>query len=96
VFQTFAFFITMDGQFYQLPYEERERITQKEYRVVSGIKIIAFGESLGLELEEMKAIVKTKDAHGLKVTAPNTGGASMVHAIETGVDGIIITSVTEA
>jgi imidazolonepropionase-like amidohydrolase len=27
----------MDGQFYQLPYEERERITQKEYRVVSGV-----------------------------------------------------------
>jgi imidazolonepropionase-like amidohydrolase len=96
----------MDGQFYQLPYDERNTITQKEYRVVSGvedavqavkehvnngvdvIKIVAFGERLGLELEEMKAIVKTAHAHGLKVTAHSTGGASMASAIEAGVDGI--------
>jgi imidazolonepropionase-like amidohydrolase len=96
----------MDGQFYQLPYDERNTITQKEYRVVSGvddavqavkehvnngvdvIKIVAFGERLGLELEEMKAIVKTAHAHGLKVTAHSAGGASMASAIEAGVDGI--------
>ncbi|MEJ7560745.1 MAG: amidohydrolase family protein [Pedobacter sp.] len=96
----------MDGQFYQLPFEERNKITQKEYRVVSGvedavlavkehvnngvdvIKIVAFGERLGLELSEMKAIVKTAHAHGLKVTAHSTGGASMASAIEAGVDGI--------
>jgi imidazolonepropionase-like amidohydrolase len=36
----------------------------------------------------MKAIVKTAHAHGLKVTAHSTGGASMAHAIEAGVDGI--------
>ena len=96
----------MDGQFYQLPYDERNTITQKEYRVVSGvedavqavkehvnngvdvIKIVAFGERLGLELEEMKAIIKTAHAHGLKVTAHSTGGASMASAIEAGVDGI--------
>jgi imidazolonepropionase-like amidohydrolase len=96
----------MDGQFYQLPYDERNKITQREYRVVSGvedavqavkehvnngvdvIKIVAFGERLGLEPEEMKAIVKTAHAHGLKVTAHSTGGASMASAIEAGVDGI--------
>jgi imidazolonepropionase-like amidohydrolase len=96
----------MDGQFYQLPFEERGKIAQKEYRVVSGvedavlavkehvnngvdlIKIVAFGERLGLELSEMKAIVKTAHAHGLKVTAHSTGGASMASAIEAGVDGI--------
>lgn len=96
----------MDGQFYQLPFEERSKITQKEYRVVSGdedavlavkehvnngvdvIKIVAFGERLGLELSEMKAIVSTAHAHGLKVTAHSTGGASMASAIEAGVDGI--------
>jgi imidazolonepropionase-like amidohydrolase len=96
----------IDGQFYQLPYEERNKIAQKEYRVVSGvqdaiqavkehvnngvdvIKIVAYGERLGLELEEMKAIVKTAHAHGLKVTAHSTGGPSMESAIEAGVDGI--------
>ena len=96
----------MDGQFYQLPYDERKKITQREYRVVSGvedavqavkehvnngvdvIKIVAFGERLGLEPEEMKAIVKTAHAHGLKITAHSTGGASMASAIEAGVDGI--------
>lgn len=96
----------MDGQFYQLPYDERNKITQKEYRVVNGvedavqavkehvnngvdvIKIVAFGERLGLEMEEMKAIVKTAHAHGLKVTAHSTGGPSMESAIEAGVDGI--------
>lgn len=96
----------MDGQFYQLPYDERNKITQREYRVVSGvedavqavkehvnngvdvIKIVAFGERLGLEPEEMKAIVKTAHAHGLKVTAHSTGGESMASAIEAGVDGI--------
>jgi imidazolonepropionase-like amidohydrolase len=96
----------MDGQFYQLPYEERQKFAEKEYRVVKGaddaiqavkehvnnsvdvIKIIGFGERLGLELEEMKAIVKTAHAHGLKVTAHSTGGQSMASAIEAGVDGI--------
>lgn len=96
----------MDGQFYQLPYEERNKVTNKEYRVVSGvddaiqavkehvnnavdvIKIVAFGERLGLELEEMKAIVRTAHAHGLKVTAHSTGGPSLTSAIEAGVDGI--------
>jgi imidazolonepropionase-like amidohydrolase len=96
----------IDGQFYQLPFEERNKITQKEYRVVSGvedavlavkehvnnsvdvIKIVAFGERLGLELAEMKAIVETAHANGLKVTAHSTGGASMASAIKAGVDGI--------
>jgi imidazolonepropionase-like amidohydrolase len=96
----------MDGQFYQLPYDERNKITQKEYRVVSGvedavqavkehvnngvniIKIVAFGERLGLEPSEMRAIVKTAHALGLKVTAHSTGGASMASAVEAGVDGI--------
>lgn len=96
----------LDGQFYQLPYEERNKVANKEYRVVSGvedavqavkehvnnavdvIKIVAFGERLGLELDEMKAIVKTAHAHGLKVTAHSTGGPSLASAVEAGVDGI--------
>ena len=96
----------IDGQFYQLPYEERQRFAEKEYRVVKGsadavqavkehinnsvdvIKIVAFGERLGLELEEMKAIVNTAHAHGLKVTAHSTGGPSLAKAIDAGVDGI--------
>jgi imidazolonepropionase-like amidohydrolase len=96
----------MDGQFYQLPYKDRENFAKTEYRVVHGtadaveavkehvnnsvdvIKIVAFGERLGLELDEMKAIVQTAHAHGLKVTAHSTGGPSMASAIEAGVDGI--------
>ena len=96
----------MDGQFYQLPYDERETFTPKEYRVIKGkadaiqavkehinnsvdvIKIVAFGERMGLDLDEMKAIVETAHAHGLKVTAHTTGGPGMASAIEAGVDGI--------
>lgn len=52
------------------------------------IKIVAFGERLGLELEEMQAIVKTAHAHGLKVTAHSTGGQALSDAIAAGVDGI--------
>lgn len=96
----------MDGQFYQLPYDNRQKLAEQEYRVVRGtadaiqavkehinnsvdvIKIVAFGERLGLELDEMKAIVKTAHAHGLKVTAHSTGGPGMASAIEAGVDGI--------
>lgn len=96
----------MDRQFYQLPYKDQQTITEKEYRIVSGvedaikavkehannrvdvIKIIAYGERMGLEKDEMKAIVETAHALGKKVTAHSTGGPSMADAIEAGVDGI--------
>jgi imidazolonepropionase-like amidohydrolase len=96
----------MDGQFYQLPYNERQRITDKEYRVIRGeedaiqavkehvnnsvdvIKVVTFGERMGLTIGEMKAIVKTAHQYGLRVTAHSTSGESVANAIEAGVDGI--------
>ncbi|HJT74663.1 MAG TPA: amidohydrolase family protein, partial [Chitinophaga sp.] len=55
---------------------------------VDVIKIVAFGERMGLSTAEMKAIVNTAHDHGLKVTAHSTGGKSLADAIDAGVDGI--------
>lgn len=96
----------MDGQFYQLPLKEQEKITHLEYRVINGvddailavkehvnnqvdvIKIVAFGERMGLELDEMKAIVKTAHAYGKKVTAHANSDNIITQALAAGVDGI--------
>jgi imidazolonepropionase-like amidohydrolase len=96
----------MDGQNYQLPVKEHEKITKSEYRVINGvedavlavkehvnnqvdvIKIVAFGERMGLSLDEMKAIVKTAHEHGLKVTAHANWDALIQKTLEAGVDGI--------
>lgn len=96
----------MDGQFYQLPIREQEKITQSEYRVINGvddavlavkehvnnqvdvIKIVAFGERMGLTDDEMKAIVKTAHEYGLKVTAHATWDKIITQALAAGVDGI--------
>lgn len=96
----------MDGQFYQLPMKDQERITKMEYRVVDGpqdaalavkehannrvdvIKVVVFGERLGLNLEEMKAIVHTAHAHRLKVTAHAISDKDITLALDAGVDGI--------
>lgn len=96
----------MDGQFYQLPYKERDKITQAEYRVIKGkedavqavkehvnsmvsvIKIVAFGERMGLSVPEMKAIVRTAHDNHLKVTAHANASWIIAGALEAGVDGI--------
>lgn len=96
----------MDGQFYQLPFKDQERITKMEYRVVNGaqdaalavkehanngvsvIKVVVFGERMGLTAEEMKAIVQTAHSHRLKVTAHATSDNDINGALEAGVDGI--------
>lgn len=96
----------MDGQFYQLPLKDHDRITQGEYRVIKDaadavqaikehvnnnvqvIKVMAFGERLGLEAEELAAIVKTAHAHRLPVTAHATSDWVVLKSIEAGVDGI--------
>ncbi|WP_276484024.1 amidohydrolase family protein [Paraflavitalea pollutisoli] len=96
----------MDGQFYQLPLQEQERITRLEYRVVNGpadaalavkehannmvdvIKVVVFGERMGLSGEELKAIVTTAHAHRLTVTAHAVSERDVVLALEAGVDGI--------
>lgn len=96
----------MDGQFYQLPLKEQERITRLEYRVVNGtadaalavkehannmvdvIKVVVFGERMGLNLDELKAIVTTAHAHRLSVTAHTVGERDAALALEAGVDGI--------
>ncbi|WP_295119874.1 amidohydrolase family protein [uncultured Chitinophaga sp.] len=96
----------IDGQFYQLPYADRVRVAEKEYRLIRGeedavqavkehvnnsvnvIKVVAFGERMGVTLAELKAIVKTAHEQHLPVTAHSTGGESLNMAIEAGVDGI--------
>jgi imidazolonepropionase-like amidohydrolase len=96
----------MDGQFYQLPLKEQEKITRSEYRVINGvddavlavkelvnnqvdvIKIVAFGERMGLTPDEMKAIVRTAHAYGKKVTAHATYDKIVNEALAAGVDGI--------
>ncbi|WP_162915433.1 amidohydrolase family protein [Paraflavitalea soli] len=96
----------MDGQFYQLPLKEQEKITHLEYRVINGvddavlavkehvnnqvdvIKMVAFGERMGLTLDEMKAIVKTAHEYGKKVTAHATTDNIITQALAAGVDGI--------
>lgn len=96
----------MDGQFYQLPVKEQEKITRSEYRVINGvedavlavkehvnnqvdvIKMVAFGERMGLSVDEMKAIVKTAHEYGVKVTAHATSDNIITQALAAGVDGI--------
>jgi imidazolonepropionase-like amidohydrolase len=96
----------IDGQFFQLPVGEQERVTRQEYRVIKGvedartavkehvnnsvdvIKIVAFGERLGLSKEEMKTIVQTAHENRLKVTAHATADWVIRDAIEAGVHGI--------
>jgi imidazolonepropionase-like amidohydrolase len=96
----------MDGQFFQLPLKDQEKITTHEYRVIKGvedarlavkehannsvdvIKIVAFGERLGLSKQEMKAIVETAHENRLKVTAHANVDWVIRDAIAAGVDGI--------
>jgi imidazolonepropionase-like amidohydrolase len=96
----------MDGQFYQLPFKDYDRITQSEYRVIKNaedaalavkehanknvhvIKIVAFGERLGLEADELAAIVKAAHAHRLPVTAHAISDGVVRKAVDAGVDGI--------
>ena len=96
----------MDGQFYQLPFKDHDRITQSEYRVIKNaedaalavkehvnnnvqvIKIVAFGERLGLETDELAAIVKAAHAHRLPVTSHATVDWVVRKSIDAGVDGI--------
>ncbi len=55
---------------------------------VDVIKIVAFGERMGLEMNEMKAIVETAHRYGLKVTAHATSDNIIQQVLEAGVDGI--------
>lgn len=55
---------------------------------VDVIKIVAFGERMGLEMDEMKAIVETAHRYGLKVTAHATSDNIIQQVLEAGVDGI--------
>ncbi|UYQ93826.1 amidohydrolase family protein [Chitinophaga horti] len=55
---------------------------------VDVIKIVAWGERLGLSREEMAAIVKTAHDYGSTVTAHASGTKVMYDAIMAGVDGI--------
>lgn len=56
--------------------------------LVDVIKIVAFGERMGLEMNEMKAIVETAHRHGLKVTAHANSDNIIQQVLEAGVDGI--------
>lgn len=96
----------MDGQFYQLPMKDQQRITESEYRVIRGvedarqavlehannftdvIKIVTYGERLGLSREELKAIVETAHANRLKVTAHANFDYVIRESVLAGVDGI--------
>lgn len=55
---------------------------------VDVIKIVAFGERMGLSVPEMKAIVQTAHEHRLKVTAHANSDNIIKSALEAGVDGI--------
>jgi imidazolonepropionase-like amidohydrolase len=55
---------------------------------VDVIKIVAFGERMGLTADEMKAIVQTAHQYGLKVTAHATSDNIVQQVLEAGVDGI--------
>jgi imidazolonepropionase-like amidohydrolase len=55
---------------------------------VDVIKVVAFGERMGLTLDEMKAIVRTAHEYGKKVTAHATYDQVINQALAAGVDGI--------
>lgn len=97
---------SMDGQLDGLPIADFERVSKREYSMVSGvaeavkavkehivqgvdvIKIMAIGNRLTLDPDEVKAIVQTAHGQRLKVTAHCDRDWAAQAAIEAGVDGI--------
>ena len=68
--------------------DARQAVKEHVNNSVDVIKIVAWGERLGLEQDEMKAIVETAHANRLKVTAHANTDWAIRGAINAGVDGI--------
>lgn len=68
--------------------DARQAVKEHVNNSVDVIKIVAWGERLGLEKEEIKAIVETAHANRLKVTAHAIQDWAIRDAVNAGVDGI--------
>ncbi|MET0244988.1 MAG: amidohydrolase family protein, partial [Flavitalea sp.] len=68
--------------------DAKQAVKEHANNFVDVIKIVAFGERLGLLKDEMKAIVETAHELRMKVTAHATADWVVKDAVEAGVDGI--------